>query len=181
MPMTISLGMMIVSMGCEDENFDNIPVDFEFRLINEQGNTSVNFSEGNNFWFSFLVINNSDKELFFQSINNIDTFFEVFKLGDDESPSEPISYGKPYKAVFCEYLLSGYKIQSKDSLEIKVAWVPKGVEQESYPILCNFNFDNEPLPAGNYRTSFISSFNFSYKGKSIKIEEKSFNITFKIK
>lgn len=89
--------------------------------------------------------------MYFQSINDMGSFFEVFKLGNNESPSEPISYGKPYKAIFCEYLLGGYKIHAKDSLEIKVAWIPNAdeVRQESYPILCNFNMVQAVLYLGN--------------------------------
>ena len=49
----------LLAVGCEEDNFENNPVSFDFQLLNEQGNPSTNFNQGKNFYFRFLIKNNA--------------------------------------------------------------------------------------------------------------------------
>jgi len=59
--------------------------------------------------------------------------------------------------------------------------IPKSDDLDSYPkILCNYNYDNAPLPRGTYTTGFSSEFVIANGSESYIIENKSFTVNFKI-
>jgi len=149
-------------------------VEFEFQLLDENGEQATTFAFEENFSFNFSIINNTEDALFLSEMYNMDSFFEVFKIEDS---GELVSYGKPYNAIFCEYI-GGYKIPSSGSLLVELSWIP-GQDIIS-PILCNLKHDNTPLPAGNYQTGISTIFTFQKGEEDFLTKESSIDILFQI-
>ena len=149
-------------------------VEFEFQLLDENGEQATTFAFEENFSFNFSIINNTEDALFLSEMYNMDSFFEVFKIEDS---GELVSYGKPYNAMFCEYI-GGYIIPSGDTLLVEIQWIP---DPDLVPfILCGFKYDNTPLPAGNYQTSVSPTCTFQKGGEDFLTKASSINILFKI-
>lgn len=165
--------------SCTDDQTDSFPIQFEFRLLNVERQPSTIFNEGENFVFSFLIINNSNELITLQSFDTQD-FFKVYRITESEGESE---LGKPYNSIFCEYSL-GYPIPSGDTLKIERPWVtPDSIKsnlQEYFnnSIICGYT-EYELLTSGSYSTHFKSVFIFSNNGKSFSTSVKQFEINFK--
>lgn len=173
------LSSILLFSNCEEEKSD-IPVDFEFRLLNMNGEPSTVFNEGEDIIFSFIIVNKSKNQLYLKAITNMDDFFKVFDLSFKQENGELISLGKPYKAVQCEFV-NGYTIPSLDTLKIEIPWVPLENEIDSYPkILCNYNFDNSYLTANEYVTRFASTFIIDEANSEFETDIKSFEINFNV-
>jgi len=168
----ISLLFPITLWSCD--KIQNEPVEFEFQLLDEEGEQSTEFSYEENFTFSFSIINNTEERLTISEMYNMDNFFEVFKIGDS---GDTISFGKPYDAVFCEFV-GGYLIKPMDTFLIEIPWIPD--PDLGIPILCNLKDDNNPIPVGNYQTSVSPTFTFQKGGEDFLKTPSSINISFKI-
>jgi hypothetical protein len=157
-------------ISCEkEENKIEFPVKFEFMLLDEKGQNKTEFKQGENFVFSFLMINQSDSNLLFEPNIVDDTWFNVYK-----SNSEFI--GKPFDLICLGYV--GFKIlNSKDTFRIYIPWFPN-VNTTYWPF-CQ-KTENINLSPGSYYTSFKSQFEFFTSGKktSYNSEELSFTIEF---
>lgn len=166
--------------GCSDDSISELPINFKFRLLDETGNPSTTFKEGENFVFSFLIINKSNQVLNLrQSIDQSD-FFKVYRL-NPEGNSAKIAVGKPYINMFCEYKL-GIQIAQKDTLKFEIPWNPNPWEQGNIyynAIFCKIN-ENSPLPVGIYTTGFSSAFEFFSKDESYRTDNENFEIDFKV-
>lgn len=179
--MIISLAMLAANFftSCEEEKIEP-PVNFEFRLLNANGEPSTVFDENEDFIFSFLIINNSKKQLYLEAINDMDDFFEVFDLTSNQENGELISLGKPYNAIHCEFV-NGYVIPPLDTLEVKMHWIPIFNNKDTYSkILCDYKYDNTYLPQGSYTTSFSSNFTIANGDNSFTTDNKSFEINFTV-
>ena len=166
--------ILLTLWSCEKSQNDGDPVTFEFQLSDESGKNATEFSFGENFTFSFSITNNTDGKIFLSEMSGMEHFFEVFKISDSD---ELISYGKPYNAIFCEYI-GGYIIPSGDTLLVEIQWIP---DPDLVPfILCGFKYDNTPLPAGNYQTSVSPTCTFQKGGEDFLTKASSINILFKI-
>ena len=164
----------IALWSCEKSQNNDDPVTFEFQLLDESGKNAAEFSFGENFTFSFSIANNTDGNIFLSEMSGMEHFFEVFKISDSD---ELISYGKPYSAIFCEYI-GGYIINSGDTLLIEIQWIP---DPDLLPsILCGLQYDNTPLPAGNYQTSVSPTCTFQKGGEDFLTITSSFSISFQI-
>ena len=166
--------ILLTLWSCEKSQNDGDQVTFEFQLLDESGKNATEFSFGENFTFSFSITNNTDGKIFLSEMSGMEHFFEVFKISDSD---ELISYGKPYNAIFCEYI-GGYKIPSSGSLLVELSWIP-GQDIIS-PILCNLKHDNTPLPAGNYQTGISTIFTFQKGEEDFLTKESSIDILFQI-
>ena len=176
----------ILSFSCEDDDSDPLDdlVGFEFRLLDEAGKPSTTFQRGENFVLSFLIINRSDQRLtFFQRIDDMENFFRVFKTGvnADESSGEVIDMGRPWKTIFCEYVL-GLGIPSGDTLKLEMPWMATSPWEEDPHFIAHFCLleKTPPLGKGQYHTGFSSAFYFSQDGHQFNTKNQSFNINFEI-
>lgn len=173
------ISSILLFSNCENEKTD-IPVDFEFRLLNVNGEPSTVFKEGEDLIFSFIIVNKSKNQLYLKAITDMDDFFKVFDLSSRQENGELISLGKPYKAVHCEYV-NGYIIPSLDTLKIEIPWVPKENNIDSYPkIMCNYKYDNSYIAIGEYTTNFTSTFVVNTEENEFETEMKSFKINFTV-
>ena len=166
--------LCLILWGCDKSRSSSDSVEFEFQLLDENGEQATTFAFEENFSFSFSIINNTEDALFLSEMYNMDSFFEVFKIEDS---GELVSYGKPYNAIFCEFI-GGHIINSGDSLLVEIQWIPDLDLVTS--ILCGPKYDNTPLPAGNYQTCVSPTCTFQKGGEDFLTKESSIIIFFQI-
>jgi hypothetical protein len=160
--------------GCDKFRNNDDLVTFEFRLLDESGRPSTEFSFEEKITFSFLIINNSADNLFLSEMGGMEHFFEVFKIKDS---GELVSFGKPYEAIFCVYV-GGCLLNSGDTIPVSISWIP---DPDTYPgILCGPKYTHIPLPAGKYRTSASPSCTFQKGGEDFISTKTSLQISFQI-
>jgi hypothetical protein len=171
----LTISLIGLGVGCQDnsENDSVLFVEFEFQLLEETGDPSTVFQEGQNFRFSFVIRNQSSKNIGYSPSFIDDDFFRVYRI--DTSEGE-VPMGKPYSSVFCEYIGSQFVILPDDELHLEIPWIPTA--DFCCPPFCKVN-NNSPLSKGNYKTFIEGSFNFDYEGES-KTITKRFEILFTI-
>ncbi|MEL7006348.1 MAG: hypothetical protein AAFN93_27020 [Bacteroidota bacterium] len=126
------------------------------------------------------MTNLSEEELYLKSFSGMDDFFRVYQLQPNPETGDLVSIGKPYNAIFCQFV-NGYIVPSKGTLKVELPWIPRLADQESYsPILCNYNYNNQPLLKGSYTTGFTSDLSFSNGAETFNLKNQSFEINFKI-
>lgn len=160
--------------SCDKSKSSDNAVEFEFQLLDENGEQVTTFAFEENFSFSFAINNNTEDKLFLSEMYNMDSFFEVYKIDDS---GELVSFGKPYDAIFCLYV-GGYIIPSGGSLLIELPWTPG--QDLNIPIFCGLKYDNTPLPVGNYQTGISATFTFQKDGEDFLTKASSINISFQI-
>ncbi|OQX96376.1 MAG: hypothetical protein B6I20_14485 [Bacteroidetes bacterium 4572_117] len=119
-------------------------------------------------------LTNSDKYLKHHEIN-LNNFFRVIQLNLSEGR---LDYGKPFEHIFCEYI-GGVKIPGHNNVKIEIPWL-WNKNQNYQHIGCpneSYHANTDTLPAGNYSTSFLSSFIID----NMETEEKYFEIKFTVK
>lgn len=188
----ILLLVVNLSFSCEKNQDlklrDNQPfldsVNFEFRLLTEQGIPSTIFKAGDNFIFSFLIINKSNQKfMYLQGIDDRDNFFRVdaINTNPDEVDGQLIDLGKPWKTMFCEYK-AGLLINARDTLALEIPWNTRDLEPGDpyYSSLFCLLEDYPNLGVGKYRTGFSSTFSFVKGEDKFESEKMDFNIEFEI-
>lgn len=173
----LSLIVAFFAFRC-DENKEGLQVqfeqvDFQFRLLNENGAPATIFNQGENFTFSFLMINSSDQDFYFKqsSLDRIG-FLEVFN-------TTGASLGKPYEGLFC-LERNGILVPANDTLKLEIEWIPSAsCCPPNGQIFCGTE-DTVPLPPGSYRTSFKSAFEFFFADQSYTTSLQDFMIEFEI-
>lgn len=158
-------------------------LEFEFRLLNEQGIPSTTFREGENFVFSFLIINNSNQKFSMERrIDDTTNFFRVYKINAKpaEVDQEVLDMGKPYRGIFCFPLISIGIHQ--DTTKFEIPWNALGQRPGDPFYSSEFCLleDHPPLEAGEYRTGFTSAFYFFKGEENFNTEEMTFNIEFEV-
>lgn len=171
------LVLLFASSGCEQNNPQAAFIDFEFALLNSKQASSASFNEGENFVFSFRMINRSNEDVYLsQASFNTAEFLKVY-LMDNAKVNASIPVGKPYKSLFCTYQ-NGILIPAHDTLRIEIPWMPPADGCCAHFCLVE---NNSPLPAGKYRTEFNSAFEFFSGDKSYQTDTKRFKIDFEVK
>lgn len=181
----VVLALMANSSCTEHENKFQAEADFQFRLLTMDGVAANTFKEGENFVFSFLIINKSNNSYYLNpsSINTTDIFRVYKKNAISEDGSIIVDMGKPYEGMFCVYA-GGISIAANDTLKLEIPWKPNSSWEPGSPYFssnfCMVNSDNVLLSKGQYQTQFRSSFEFSRDGETYQVPEKIFNIDFVI-
>ncbi|MDR1347103.1 MAG: hypothetical protein LBJ63_01540 [Prevotellaceae bacterium] len=183
---TDSINFYEVTIGSENPviNYVNNGIEFNFHLLNEQGEPSTIFNEGENFSFCFNVKN-----------NNVNKEFEItgHLLGDLEYggfckviSQDQGDIGYPFDDVFCMDVLQKYPFYGENNTyELIVPWVNN---REYWGLfLCGANSlqDSEYLPQeylsrGKYYTEIKQAIDFYYKNELHRIPV-SFKINFEVK
>ena len=166
-------GLLLPSMLSCKKNSNELPVEFQLRVLDTLGIEKSVFTQGENIVFSFLVVNNSTKDILLENFLPNDELFMLYQFVSNE---ELVPYGKPYDAI-CETGL--FAIPAKGSLEFKCPWVSS--ENTNYYGYCLGITSNSPsntlLPIGNFITSFSSAF----KIDDIQTEVQHFEVKFSVK
>ncbi len=191
----VLLLFILISAGCKEDDIFELKIgdenavilkevngiEFKFCLLNEQGEPSTVFEEGENFSFQFVIRNNKEESLPF-----FDTGF--LKLKDFFAVNSKSKYfGKPYLYdLSTDSNLYTYPIihwlqadsistftdtwinDSKDRLEIE--------GKSIFPL-------NSPLGKGLYYSGFTYNFTFGFQDKNPVYEsgKLTFKINFEIK
>lgn len=170
--------IVLMAFSCEKNEGNSIPVNFKLRMLNEQGEETSTFNEGENVVFSFLVTNQTNEDLYFyQGQMNLDDFFCLIKLNTSR---EDILLGKPYNLIFCDKI-GALKIPANGSLDITVPWLYDSNISFGYngceATDGEYHNDTFPLSVGNYKSEFSSSLKIS----EYQTEENHFEVKFTIK
>jgi hypothetical protein len=167
-----------VAIGSENPviNYTADGISFDFHLLNEQGEPSTRFNEGENFSFYFKMTNNNvfnELEVAGQFSARLvnDGFCNVVS-------QEQGSIGYPFEKGICLEVYINYPFYGEDNTyDVIIHW-----NCESWGLfLCVFeSLHREYLTKGKYYTQFTHNFEF-YSGNGIKTIPISFKINFEIK
>jgi hypothetical protein len=154
-------------------------IEFKFCLLNEQGEPSTVFNEGENFTFYFSVTNNRDEDLNFDpgfAYSNENDFCKVFdsKHQDLGKPFLFLGYDKVGSGAypFLKGQMYVFEQQWLDNRESTWRWQYGYFESASLP----------PLSNGNYYTDFKYRFRFArtHEEPALYTDTLNFKINFKI-
>lgn len=175
---TLLVICLMYSCKKADVNPLDSDLEFQFRLLDKNGQVSTSFKQGENLRFSFLIVNKTQKGwgLLQESLNFNDDFFRVYQnFGDKKNMGRPL-----VSPVFTEKIPF---IPVSGTLKLEMDWIPDS--NAYYPRFSdNYHLDNLRLPSGKYRTGFTAIFSFRNGGTDTavyKTESKSFNIDFEVK
>ena len=159
----VLLFVIIAFIGCEGkQGLDSI--EFEFRLLNDQGQPATTFKEGEKIIFSFLITNSSIINIAWYNwckVYSDKDLYAVFKLVTDDKGEDHYSFiGLPFEPpVLC--MDRPILIESGQSYYLKAQWL--------------FNPTNKVLSPGEYKVEFGLSFEFNDQNFSQNFSQ-SFNI-----
>lgn len=124
-------------------------MDFSLRLLNDKGEETKVFKQGETLWLSFLIINKLNENRFFmpeQLVQN-KQFFRIVRTDDN------VDLGRPYEDIFC----TSWKvvIAGKQNVELRMPW------RTDTPVVngdfCVQSVKKDVLSKGNYKTVFQDS------------------------
>lgn len=133
-------------------------VQFDFNLLDSEGNSKIVFNEGENFTFQFRISTNDPDWKLYDFENPDSDFFRVFKIDG----SNLTDMGKPYRSFGCQtiYAACGYNMP----YNFQIPWVT-GLDESTlmnqniHPPFCLFS-ETDYLPKGKYLTRFNTQFIF---------------------
>ncbi|MBN2775641.1 MAG: hypothetical protein JXR31_15410 [Prolixibacteraceae bacterium] len=184
--------IIIVFAGCED--IDEFVVDvlaedpvavheidrikISFCLLNEMGDSTTVFEQGENFSFRLRIENNTEESLPFYD-------YDVYRLNDFcKVRSKGKDYGKPFK--FLRYSMTKemrWIFSNGGQAGFIAPWHDERIE---FPMMHGyFEGLNQPyLRKGEYYTEFAYNFSFGYSNgkpaKEIETGKLAFRINFRI-
>jgi hypothetical protein len=181
--------LIVAGIGCgqDDEIWEISPdsktvviqkevngIEFKLCLLNEEGEPSTIFNEGENFTFSFTIINNIEDTLVISTEFIGSEFFRVYQTPDN------IDMGKPWTGLWCEYSLAPQKIilLPLQNIQLNCPWILTENNHPVYP-LC-MSESKYPLAKDQYYTKLNLDFHYSKKREKEQINNLIFKINFKI-
>lgn len=168
----IILQIALLLSSCEkDKNGIEYPIEFEFRILDEKSQPKKEIKQGQNFVFSFLIINKSDSNLLFKPDIVDEKWFNLY-----DSNSEYI--GKAFDSICLGYI-NILSLNAKDTFNIEIPWIP--ANDKSYWPFCQ-KADNANLNTGKYYSDFKSQFTFFTHNRNnyYKSNELTFTTNFNI-
>jgi hypothetical protein len=172
-----------ITIGSENPviNYVNNGIEFNFYLLNEEGNPSTVFSEGENFSFYFSTINQRDELLYF----DYDFIYSTEPVFCRVYNSDGQDFGKPYYCNGTIFIsLDIYGIERNDTIVFQVPWIDNRANWSWYSVAFK-SLQQDHLPKGKYYTEFEYDFVFrrtlNSDDDSLKINKIKFKINFEIK
>jgi hypothetical protein len=155
--------------------------------LNEDGDTTNVFNEGENFFFYFSMKNNRGEKMYtFDMPVPGDDFCKVYN-------SDNIYIGKPYEVTWAEHTSSGDPFPAGSKMTSQFPWaynkelwdslyVSSNKEEWNYGRLFIKTTYQEPLSKGKYYTKFSHGFEFSRTDDKADLltDELTFKINFEI-
>ena len=178
LPALLFLVMTVAVMSCSDdeESVDFGDIKLNFSLLNEEGEETAIFKEGENVCFDLEIVNNGNSD--FVYCLNFDggdlvldrDFFCVYTEKGNR-------IGTPWTGMFCEMSLQKeWHIPAKATHHIRCSWLGSSVFTTTHP-LCKFE-TSPHLAQGVYKTVFDVKYHAS--SNLTKLVNKKFNIKFRI-
>jgi len=154
-------------------------IEFKFCLLNEQGEPSTIFNEGENFTFYFSVTNNRDEKLNFDPgfaySNDVD-FCEVYNVKNE-------NIGRPFQLETALDIGSGaYPFDKGETYVFEEQWMDNRKSVWYWEKGTYVSTHQEPLIKGNYYTAFKCRFRFArtHEEPALYTDTLNFKINFKI-
>lgn len=149
-------------------------IGFEFCLLNDKGQASTVFNEGENLTFSFTFKNKLQDSIIVTTEFINYEFFRVF-LSENN-----VDMGKPWTGTWCDFNLLPHEIRLKPSSlkQITCPWILTDNNRPVYP-LC-MSVSKNLLLKGEYYTYINLDFHYSLDGKVSVINNLIFKINFRI-
>jgi hypothetical protein len=179
--------LAICAVSCTSETIQKVDPDiqFQFRLLKEDGTCSNSFSRGENFRFCFLILNNTNQTWSLERVDDVNNFLRVYQV--DAEPQEGgniIDVGRPWETMFCQYRLALLMLPH-DTLKLEIPWMPEPPAwNPDHPhfnsVFCRVT-SNSPLPPGKYKTAFTSAFELFSGDISYRTEKKTFEVVFEVR
>ena len=185
----IILLFSFISAGCQKDDIFELDIgdenavilkeidgiEFKFCLLNEQGEPSTIFNEGENFTFQFSFKNLGKDTIIVTTEFVYDEFFRVYQV----IGTEHIDKGKPWTGIWCNFSLAPREIPvaPNTSSELLSPWMPVGEFYDYYPLCVS---GKDALPAGEFITRFDLNFQYKKNGKERVIDDLKFKINFEI-
>lgn len=145
----VACAMTMGLFCCSKDDTEKADIELSLTVLNLLGEPVSDFSKDDPIIFDFLIKNNSAKAFIVNTDLLNDHLFRVF----DENGND---YGVPWSGRFCYFSGDLFSINSHSELHLYCAWSGVNLNNKYrcvYP-LCKEK-DNEPLPEGNYYTSYI--------------------------
>ncbi|MGE0020636.1 MAG: hypothetical protein AB7S72_13275 [Draconibacterium sp.] len=172
----VVLLFLFVGVSCQkDEEIPYPKVEFDFKLLNENGEPSFTINEGENFTFHFKIITNDTIWKFYEFVDRDSNFFRVYRVEDGKQ----IDVGTPYKSYWCNTIES--VCGQNNPFVFELPWIT-GIgeneipDQSIFPPFCMFN-ETTLLPIGNYVTFFDEQIKFVRCGKLVDSKYEQFFYT----
>jgi len=151
-------------------------IEFKFYLLNEQGNPSTVFNEGENFSFYFSVTNNSGEKLYFEpgfAYSN-SNFCKVYSFKNQD-------LGQPFRLItVLDIGIGAYPFEKGDTCVFEQLWVDDRDSIWDWQKAVYQSTHKEFLPKGDYYTEFKHKFRFA-GNQPINSDTLNFRINFRIK
>ncbi|MDR2292737.1 MAG: hypothetical protein LBE11_04600 [Prevotellaceae bacterium] len=172
-----------ITIGSENPviNYANNGIYFKFCLLNENGEPSTIFNEGENFSFYFSTINKRNELLYF----DYDFIYLTEPVFCRVYNTDRQDFGKPYLyngAIFIS--LDIYGFEHNDTIAFQVPWVDDRTNWGWYSVALK-SLNQNYLPKGKYYTEFEYDFVFrrtlNNDEDSLKTDKIKFKINFEIK
>ena len=149
------------SMGGCGEDASELPLDFDFSLLNNSGEPSSTYSENETILFSFLIHNTSEDDLAWYNYCEVfsnENFYSVYQLIEDDSGVSSYEYiGQPFVLpVNCQD--RPILVKPGIGYYLKIPWLS--------------NPNNSILMAGDYKIEFDILINFNGQNISKTISQK---------
>lgn len=167
-----AIGMIVMSSGCGTDEPQPFPVEFEFRLLNSNGEVTTTFQEGEEIYFSLLFKNLTNEDVGIDKAFDCEDFFAVYKqtLKEDGTP-----LGFQFIASACNPRITTeegvYRIPANGTREIRYSW--SSTESECLQ-------QNANLTIGNYQAKVICSFQGSGDKYQDSKKDVNFNLDFSV-
>lgn len=146
-------------------------IKFKFCLLNESGNSSTVFKEGENIIFSFSFENDLQDSIIVSTDFIRSNFYRVYQ-------SDNIDVGKPWTGILCEFSMAKEELGLAPSSfkQLNCPWVLTINSQPNYP-LC-MSQSQSYLRAGDYYTFIDLEFHYRINKKPKSIENLKFLVNF---
>jgi hypothetical protein len=167
--------ILISAFSCFDKESPNHPVEVRFDLLNESGEPSSIFKEGEDIIFRYSIINNSSNPVTvnnFQEVlgNNFMLVLESYQ-GDDGAMRKKV-IGYPYDGIKIIDVF-GLEIVAYDTLVMQASWKGKMVNTEFvHGFDIGYKSDRTSLSLGSYLVEFEHTITFAkYENIQVRIEK----------
>lgn len=174
------MGMVVAACSSEEDvvdmNEEYGDIKLNFSLLNENGEETTIFKEGECVCFDLEIINNSNSD--FVYCLNFDggdlvldnDFFCVYTEKGER-------IGTPWTGMFCEMSLQKkWHIPAKTTHHVRCSWLGSSVFTITHP-LCKFE-ESPHLAPGVYKTAFDVKYRAS--SNATKLIDKKFNVKFRV-
>lgn len=172
----VVLLFLFLGASCQkDEQIPDPIIDFDFKLLNEKGEPSFTFNEGENFTFHFKITTSDTIWKFDEFVNRDTNFFRVYQVKDGKQ----IDVGTPFKSYWCHTIK--YECGQNNPFLFELPW-ETGIgeneipDQSVYPPFCLF-YETTFLPKGNYITFFDDQLKFVRCGEMVDSKYEQFFYT----